>query len=238
MKQIKQTAFIAQAFGLGDIIFSMGIAKYFMKQDYKILWPVQYAFLDQLKRAYPRINFVDVSQVANRLMMIKQRHTFEDDMLIVPIRWSDTIMKVPYKDVMKAKYDMYGLDWKTWKKDARWSRHYQKEKDLMGFLGIQPGDEYNLINKRFTGIHRELYIDVKNGLKNIYMTDAIGFSLFDWAGVMEKATTLHMVSTATLYMTEVLDLKCKENHLYTRKPIEPDLSYVSYLLSKEYILHE
>lgn len=238
MTHEKKFAFISQPWGIGDVIFSMGIATYFKKQGFHIHWPVRPQYLESLRRAYPKIQFVDVSSVNQQLLMIKDVHIDADGMRIVPIRWSDTVMKVPYKFVMRAKYDIYNLDWKIWKRAARWNRHYVKENDLGVFLGIHPHEKYNLINKRFGGEHRTVEIKVDNGLRNIYMTDVIGFTMFDWAGIIENATTLHMVSTSTLYMTEVLDLKCKENHLYTRKPIEHNLDYVSYLLSKEYILHE
>ena len=234
----KKFVFISQPFGMGDVIFSMGIANYFKKHGYHIHWPVRGQYLESLRRAYPKIHFVDVTSVNQELLMIKEIDKDADGMRIVPIRWSDTVMKVPYKFVMRAKYDMYSLDWTTWKRAARWNRHYGKEKDLIAFLGIQPGEEYNLINQRYGGQHRVVDINVNNGLRNIYMTDVIGFSVFDWASVIERAANLHMVSTSTLYMTEVLELSCKENHLYTRNPVEQNLDYVSYILSKEYILHE
>lgn len=242
----KKKALISQPFGLGDVIFSMAIANHFIKNGYEVIWPVLKHFYDGLTRAYPKIHFKPFefgdanSPYHNIISNVKTKHVFfdiESDWEVVPIRWSDSYMKLPYKDVMKAKYLMYDLDWKIWKKHARWARHYRKEKELMEFLGIQPGEQYNLINKRF-GNGREVPITVDNGLKNIYMTDVISFSLFDWAGTIENATNLHMVSTATLYMVEVLNLQCKENHLYKRHPIERDLSYVTPLLSKEYILHE
>lgn len=236
------TVFISQPFGIGDVIFSMGIANEFLREGHLVVWPVLSKFYDSLKRAYPQINFEGIAAIAPdrpyyNLLNVKKREV-EGNKLVVPIRWSNSVMQVPYKDVMRSKYDMYGLDWKIWKKDAMWQRYYYSEKLLMDFLGIQPGEKYNLINKRFGGDQREIEINVDNGLRNIYMYDATGFSLFDWSMTIENATTLHLVSSSTLYMTEVLDLKCTENHIYTRVPVEKNLDYVSYLFTKDYIKHE
>lgn len=238
----KKKALISQPFGLGDVIFSMAIANHFIKQGYEVIWPVLPHIHAGLVRAYPKIHFTtfefgNASGMFHNIVSNVKSKEIIGEYEVVPIRWSDTYMKLPYKDVMKAKFLMYDLDWKIWKKNARWARHYRKEKELMQVCGIQPGAEYNLINKRF-GSGLQVEINVDNGLKNIYMNDVTAFSMFDWAGVIENATNIHMVSTATLFMVEVLELKCKENHLYTRKPIEHNLEYVKPLLSKEYILHE
>ncbi len=33
----------------------------------------------------------------------------------MPLRWANEIMRVPYQDCMRAKYDWLKLDWKKWK---------------------------------------------------------------------------------------------------------------------------
>lgn len=232
-----KTVCILQAFGCGDAIFSQNIAHHFIEQGYNVLWPVKPHFVDGLQRAYPKITWVPDTCIKPEIFDIKEKIEY-DGMLIAPIRWSDSYMKLPYKEVMKAKYLMYHMDWRTWKDHAIWHTDLDKQTALLSHLGIKYGDMYNLINKRFgTNAERSVDIELKNEFRNIEMTEIPGYSLFDWAMVISGAVTIHTVSTAILYLLECLPLN-KEIHLYCRKPIETDFKFVDYIFTKPYILHQ
>jgi hypothetical protein len=61
-----------------------------------------------------------------------------------------------------------------------------------------------------------------------------GYSLFDWAAVMEQAVEIHTVSTSIIYLLELLHLRA---HIYIRRPDERSHSYYDYLLEQKHILH-
>lgn len=231
-----KTVLVLQAFGMGDCIWAQSIAHHFIDQGYSVVWPVKLAYYWQLVRSYPKINWVPDSIVKPELFNIKEKIEV-DGMLVAPIRWSDSYMKVPYKYVMRAKFDMYDLDWREWKKHAMWDRHTNKEVQVMKLMEMTNGEPYNIVNKRFASNgSREVDIDVKNDFQNIEMCELPGYSLFDWAAAFECASEIHSVSTSVLYMFELLDLKCPI-HLYPRKPLESDLSFVDYIFTKPYIVH-
>jgi hypothetical protein len=62
-----------------------------------------------------------------------------------------------------------------------------------------------------------------------------GYTLLDWAGIIEKAETIHTVNTSLLYMLETLNVT-DQLHLYTRNNGR-DFQQTEYLRSKKYQLH-
>jgi len=223
-----------QRWGIGDIIFEMTLVKAFNEP---IMWVVELSFLEGLKRAYPDIQFTHLPNLP--LGYDDQRR--EDYRVgtnhFLPLRWADVMLNLPYMHCMKAKYLLYGLDWQDWKRDAMFQRDKEQETRLQTVLGIRSGEPYNLINRTFrtnnTGKADILYY---NGLRNIEMSTLEGFSLFDWAAIIENATEIHTVSTSIIYILELLELKIPI-HLYPRLPDEGDFKNVDYLFTKPYILH-
>lgn len=227
---------ILQAFGLGDCIWSQGIAHHFIQKGHHVIWPVKPQFVDGLQRAYPKIIWVSDEAVKSHYFDIKEMVEV-DGMIIAPIRWSDSYMKVPYMYVMKSKYDMYGLDWKIWKNHALWRNDHEKQSELLNVLGIKYGEEFVLVNRTF-GTDSQLKVDINvQNVRVVEMRNIPSFSLFDWFSVMNIAKEIHTVSTSIIYMLEMIPY-AKPIHLYVRKPIEKDFSFVKFMFTKPYILHE
>lgn len=233
-----KTAIILQLFGLGDQIFTITLCHEFISEGYKIIYPVQEQFLEGNNRAYPEITFVSESLFKPELFAHKKDFVL-DGVRIIPIRFAEAILNRPYRNHMISKYDLYHKDWKIWKRNAYPKRYPETEAELKKILGIAENEEYNFIQTKFGSKGRYQHgISIDNGLKNIELTNIEGYSLFDWCGVIEGATMIHSVSSSTLYLYELLDLKAKECHLYIRKPIEHNFDYVSFLFTKPYILHQ
>lgn len=224
-----------QPFGAGDIIFTQTIAHRFIEAGYHILWPVMPQFVDGLQRAYPQIEFTDYTKSTGVDFNAKVQKVI-NGMLHVPLRWSMEIMKVPYTGVMRAKYDMYGYDWQDWKQCAMWHRDHDKEAALFAHLGLKEGEEYILTNKHYRSDSSGVISLPKFDCRVVEMKSIPGFSLFDWQTVIHGAKEIHTVSTALLYLLEMLDLK-QPIHLYKRVPEETHFDNVQFLFSKPYILH-
>jgi hypothetical protein len=208
----------------------------FIKQGYTVVWPVQPSFIEGLQRAYPAMTFLPDSFFAKHLFEIKQDRVM-DSVRIIPIRWAESIMKRPYPLHMKSKYDLYGVDWQYWKTFAYPIRNLEREQELKELLNIK--GEYNLLQTTYGSEgKRNINVSVNNGLPTVHLKPISGYSLFDWCGVIEGATTIHAVSTSSLYLFEVLELQAREVHLYPRKPIEKDFKYVEFMFTKQYQLHE
>jgi len=220
-----------QAFGIGDVIFCQTLVR---SLGNSIVWGVQADYIDSLNRAYPDISFVDPKEVPFDYES-KEEQILEDKRSL-PIRWADHILKVPYKDCMRAKYQLYGMSFHQWKDKAMWYRNEIKEQQLFEHLGLRPGEKYIFVNRTYqSDFNGTANIDIKTALPVIEMSRIEGFSMFDWAGVLEQASEIHTVSTALFYMLELLDLKCPI-HLYPRNN-DPRFEHVKYLFTKPYILH-
>lgn len=201
-----------------------------------MLWPVESYFVDALNKAYPDVSFVDRDGY-EKYLLIKEFVTV-DGYFIVPIRWSDVFMKQPYKNVMRNKYDMLNMDWTSWKDHAMWRRDTDKENALMEHLGITQNSIYTFVNKRYASNEkRRIETEEMGELPIIEMENIEGYSLFDWTSVILNATEIHTVSTSLLFMFEMLPITCPI-HLYVRKPMEKDFSFVDYIFTRDYILHD
>jgi hypothetical protein len=228
---------ILQPFGLGDVIFCQTLAHSFLEQGLKVEWPVENHYIDDLTFAYPQIDFTPKSMYRQSVFDIKEK-IMTNEYYIAPIRWSDRYMNVDYSQVMRAKYDMYDLDYTTWKTHAMWQRDYEREEVLRVYMGVDDGEPYNLINNQFGG-KGKLKIDiprVENRYKDVNMEIIKGFSLFDWLPIILGAEEIHTVSTSLLYVLELIEYE-KPIHLYVRKPRETNFNFVNYLFTKPYILH-
>lgn len=234
--RIKKDLIVLQPFSLGDIIFSQTLINK-IADGAKIIWPVESYYVGGLRRAYPNISFLDKDIFNESLFEIRDNGSFEGA-TTSPIRFSDTLANAEYKDVMKAKYSIYDIDFNSWKEDAMFARDLSKEIKLRKLLGINYGEEYNLINNFYLKDSTcSLNIEINNGCKNVMMKTIEGYSLFDWAEIIMSAKYIHTVSTSVLYLLEILELSAKEIHLYNRRGIESDFSFVDYLFTKNYILH-
>lgn len=198
----KEKLCVLQPRGLGDIIYCMRLIESFMDR-YDVTWPVMPEWLDGLRRAYPDISWLDVRD--SPVPITHKRDSIVNGYRALPIRWSDTIQKVPYAKVMRAKYDIYRKNYLSWK--AKWVRDEVKEDALMGKLGIKSG-EYVLKNVHFS--QGEIKIE-KYG---VMMREIPGFSLFDWAKVIEGAKEIHTVSTSVLFL--IAQLKTGPVYVYLR----------------------
>lgn len=234
-----KSVIINQPFGLGDCIFAQGIAHYYMAGGYKVYWPVKQMYLTDLKRAYPEIYWMHENMFHNGDPVVRHELLHA---LYAPIFWGSTFCCLEYETAMRAKYDMYGLDWQDWRKHAQWKRDAFKEMELFEMHNLDPNDKFNLISRKFGGgSFDEISVDIQepnNGLKTIFLKKIEGFSLFDWAPFIAAATNIYMVSSSNIYLLEMMDLKAQEIHLYTREPRETDHKNYDYILQRhKYVLH-
>lgn len=224
---------ISQFAGLGDILFAMPLINTWIDEGYKVIWPVVADYVP-VKKHFPKVTFMDMSLLD---IDYNKKYEFETGNLrYIPLRWAEVILKLHYKDVMKAKYILYGKDFEMWR-DLSWVRDVRSENRLFKQLGLNDGEQYNLINTNFrTDQSGKINIKVNNGLKNIELKNVPGYTMLDWGRVIENASTIHTVGTSINYMIEIMDVKA-DLHLYIRKPDEKDFSFTDYLWKKKWEYH-
>ncbi len=225
----KKKLCVLQPFGIGDIIFCQTLVK--QLGDYEIIWPVRPHFVEDLNRAYPDVKFIPDTETPVSLDIKHDR--FIDGYRSIPIRWSDTIRSVPYRLVMRAKYDMYRQDFRKWKDKAMWDRNRVKEDELFQLLGLE-GKKYTVVNNTF-GCEFQHKASIRTTDGSIQMRKIEGYSLFDWAKVLENADEIHTVSTSLLFILDLL--KTKNVHVYIRQPMERSHRNYDYLFTDKKFIY-
>ena len=235
VKQSAQIVVINQPFGLGDFLFCIPIARDFIKEGYKVIWPVIPAY-QNLNKHFRDITFVNKDALN---IDYERKDEYElNGLRVIPLRWSYEILRLPFRDCMKSKYLMFKKDWHRWR-ECSWVRDVVKEDDLYyNILGLKDDSRFNLINTTFRNDRSgRAAMAVNNGNQNIELRTIEGFTLLDWGKVIERATAIHTVSTSINYMIELLELKAPEIHLYVRRPDERDFRNIDYIFTKRYRLH-
>ncbi len=234
----KKTGFIINQFlGLGDILYLVPMIRHWQSLGHDVVWPIADEYIE-LKRHFPDIQFCKKSDWP------KVRYDYPKEYMhqwqyglyqVKPLRWN---MTRNLSEAMTSKYTMYGLNPEMWR-ELFWQRDMQREERLKEIL--QANGEYSLYFQEFGNItdggssFRVLPIDDR--YKRIYSCRMQGFTMLDLAMVIENATVIHAVSSSCIYLFELLNLKAKEIHLYSRKLGERDFEMVKPILTKFYTLH-
>lgn len=222
-----------QAFGLGDVIFCQSLANEWLDQGHEVVWGVLPQYVDGLQRAYPKVKFVSHETLP---INYEARHEHDSGVLrVIPLRWSVEICGVPYDQCMRSKYLMFNQPVENWRNGAMWQRDFKWEAELLRL--VNPSNaKFILFNNTYQSDFKgKSRMQVNQSYKVVQMRTIPGYSLFDWAGVIEAAEEVHTVSTSLFYLLEMLRLK-NPAHLYPRNN-DSDFSHISYLFTKDYILH-
>lgn len=231
----KKTALFLQSFGLGDCIFAHGIAVWLIKQGYKVIWPVKSDFVDGLQRAYPLVQWMPDVLFNPNIFNIKQDVVI-NGVRIIPIRWADSLLGVPSRQWMRAKYDYYGLDWNGWR-TYRPARRKSRELSLAKHMGVDLEKPFNLVNKTYrSDFGGNVNIKIENDYPTYEIKIREGYSLFDYSLLIEEATEIHVANSSVLYLLELLDYKGIA-HIYARPEEGGGFPYVDYIMTKPYVLH-
>jgi hypothetical protein len=228
---ISSTIIINQPFGMGDYIFCNSIGNMFVDQGYNVIWPVESVYAPIAKH-FKSIAIVDKALININYSLPMDFST--SGTRIIPLRFADSLCRVPYTDCMKSKYMYFGMDWKDWKSKCRITRDMPNEfKLFFDILGLKEGEQYNLISEQFTtGGLKSNPIIVNNGLRNISMGFIPGFTLIDWLTVMQNATYIFAVASSNIYVFELFPMKAEKIHLYIRRPNEQNHKNYEYILEK------
>jgi len=247
---------IQQPSGLGDILLSIKIANHYIKKGHDIIWPVFPIYSNLNKKIKVEgINFVDFQsdfeskQMYQYLSSCKLSEVTEHaGTLFVPIKnsfhssWGKSMQRFDSHDAsnMLAKFLMCGLTHDNWQDYFEINRDYEREERLIKHLGIT--GEFHLVNKMFgtPPTWKEVLnknITTPDNLLRVEMDYVDGYTVFDWIGIIEKASKIDSVSTSTFYFFEKLDLKCIPT-IYSRntshRSHEENFSWLQRLSKKEY----
>jgi len=227
---MKKNHIFNQFFGIGDIMFIEPIMRRSFQSGHKVILPVLEKYFDTQKH-FPYIEFIKKDELDIDYENQEVVETKTD--VIFPVRWSREFFNSPLNCTMKNKYKMFDIPLNEWR-SFTFLRDMDNERRLIKELNIP--EKFNLINHNwhtFNDSHRDF--SVRNGLKNIEMKFIPGYTLMDWSSIIERATTIHTVNTALLYLIETLDV-CDRLYLYSRRKDGKDFKNTEYLRTKKYKL--
>lgn len=231
---------VSQFLSLGDLLFLVPLVRKLILHGHIVTWPVASEYLHTMQAHFPDLEFVNKENVA--VDFGYRGFKIENDVEYIPFRWADLHVGDP-NECMYAKYTIVGADWREWR-SLYWHRDRDKEQLLAKWFGVNPGDEFALVSTRFgCKTLGQQSIPLPCIGRTVEVQYVPGFTLLDYAGLIEQASRIDFVSSSILYLIEVLQTKA-ELHIYPRKPIETDrkpietdFRYVEKLMEKKYIRH-
>lgn len=212
MDKIVDKYYIKQPAGIGDIFYCLKIAKRILSDGKakEVIWPVADVFNyigDYIK--YPGLSFPTMSN--SDLDKLSYSENF-----ILEIQSADALY--PKLSIMSAKYHMVGLKEDDALDYFEYERNYEREDALFEKLKLDKNSEFVFVSEIYgsppTSSRHSIPINTdKRIVFNTYYDDV---NLFDWCGVLENASEIHMVDTSFMYLMEKLDCKGKVFNLYSR----------------------
>lgn len=236
---MKKTCLIHQPAGVGDIFFCIYIALHYRKLGYNIIWPILTHLMyinDYI--SYDNINFVDINSDFTKKDYYNKGWNMDmvlsDEFIYLPL--STASYNVNTKYVMRAKYELVGLDFRNWSQVFEYKRNYKKENELYyDVLKLKDDSEYNFINRRYGTVpdsKENTNVMSNNNLQNITMEVVKDYSIFDWMKVIQNASYIFTVDTSILFLMEKIELNSKCLNLWRRGDTYDDIDG---LFEKKYI---
>jgi hypothetical protein len=212
---------IYQPAGIGDIFYTIGVAKHYKKLGYRIIWPVvkEILYLNEYidgiefydwKGDFPKKEYYD----ADSLNIINT-----EDFIFLPIHKSTDIIGGL---VMPSKYQLANVSYDTWKENFVWKRNTKKEDELYyDVLKLTDNEQYVLVNQNFVTPPRTMVfpINIDTNHKMVSMSYIDGYNVLDWAKVIERANGIVTIDTCIQYMIEKLENKSEFFYCYLRNGI-------------------
>lgn len=215
--------YINQPAGIGDIFFLQKMAAHYRNQEYEVHMLI-YPHLMWLKEHITRVIFDSVYDPLE---------LGPDDIMI-----NTHTADVTHNDgrIMSSKYSMVGLSCDDWADYFHFTLNAVRERQLYELLGLQEDSRY-IVRSTFCGTPPDYLVDFGNipinnpdNLPIIDMHIVDGYTIFDWAKVLENAERIFTVNTSTNYILEKLQLKAKEYVIYAKNP--GNLYQIDYLFKK------
>lgn len=218
---MKAKCLIKQPAGLGDIFSLQKVVWYYLSAGYDVVYPVLPQLLyikDHIQ--HPGLTFVSVDEdFPHKQIYLSSQN--------IPIAiGNDHYLPLEHASqtqpgcVIRAKYNLIGLDWEDWSDYFVFYRNKQKEDELYyNILGLTDNMEYSVINSMFgtrPGNYTKQEVTSSSNLPNIVVDYIEGYNVFDWCKVFERASNIYTVDTSILFILEKLELRANDLHMWAR----------------------
>lgn len=211
---------IIQSRGLGDIIISLPIAKFYADQGDEIYWPVCENFVSHFKDAVPWVNWLSVPVdregrffFDTPVEMVKAAGCNYDDCLYLYHYLSNMPELTDPELFSVLKFDQYKY-WATgvpfvnkWRLAECIVRNYERENNLKKKLNTE-GLRYAVLHRK--GSSAEVQIDTSWLGENVTVIDVddhLTDCIFDWLGVLESAEAFIGLDSVFANLVDCLSIR-------------------------------
>jgi hypothetical protein len=230
---------VNQYFGLGDVIYVQYLLGLFSSNE-DIVFPIadEYFWITDYLQCNSKIRYIKKSECKVNLENPIPSHSY------LPLRWATQIRyNLASNDyshdhtVMEDKYLLFGVNPKHWV-NYQFKRNLEKEQSLIKLLGLEDGKPITLVNNNFgssvVGSGKSNIPVIGLGENTVEMSKIDGYTLFDWIGVIEKAESVHTVSTSLVYLVDKYSKPECNRNVYTRNNDPKSLDGIRNIMTSEW----
>lgn len=201
---------IYQPCGLGDIIWIQPILDRYINDGYKVHLPVIDLYYDMLATQLQKPNLIWYHESQNfPLKEFYGTHmtvNTETD-IYVPVSFANYYLK--NCSIMASKYYYTNTPLSNWHKSFSLTRNEEREQKLINVYNINLKKPFTLLNMTYgtppNHVVRstpKIHTDNQVIEMSFEKDKKHQFNLFDWIGVIEKATEIHTVETSLCYLVD------------------------------------
>lgn len=210
---------IYQPCGLGDIIWLQPMIDNLIADGYVVHYPVIDLYYDMLKNQLQKDNLIwlrESEEFPLKSFYGTHKPQSNENDIYLPISFANYYL--PKCSVMISKYYYMNMPLVNWHKHVNIKRNETRETNLIKSYNIDLSKPFALVNMTYGTPPNHVTRAIKTPPKMeqiVYMSfekdKENGFTLFDWIGVIEKATEIHSVETALCYL---IDIYSKTNNIF------------------------
>lgn len=216
---------------LGDIIFVMRIAQYYLEKGYEIEFPIMEEIMSatDISEYFPGINFYPLSSYEFPKEINLEKFYEDENLMYLPLNCSPIWGSSMH---MGLKYEKAGFDYSMWS-ELSINRNLEKEQELYDLLS--PSENFRLICPYNTYKHLKVDMNLQLQESDIILRKIEGYSLFDWIGIMLKAKSIHTVGTSFVFLLDKYydSLSTTDVNIYRRSDGKGHHTY-DFLLKNKY----
>jgi len=196
---------IYQPLGLGDILWVQPIVNHFISLGYEVFYPVGDLYYDSVRKHIVKehlhwLRESDAFPMKEKYGQMQAHVT--DEELYLPLGHADRYFSGA--PIMSTKYYFVDLPIVDWRKHVEFVRDYEKEELLLNKYDLK--GEFVLMNNHYgtNPIQRQINLiqDKKVHVLNYQDSVKNNFSIFDWIGAIENASSIHTVETSLCYFVD------------------------------------
>lgn len=227
---------IIQTRGLGDIVIAAPIAMYYIDRGCDVYWPIDSEFITSFQNSFPKIKFIPVEKSLTGDSTADYFYNFPLEELnkkschsIICLYSHLTGFDLGNARLKESlSFDAYKYAVAKVPFREKWNflpaRDLIREEQLFDLLKLNPSESYNLIQKEGSNFRANIeeHINHKD-LRTISITPLTN-NIFDWIGVIEKASHLYLVDSVYSNIVEQLNIVGRKSlFLRSHSPMTPVL---------------